>query len=459
METATHALARFASELEFDAIPHEVVSLAKQLVLDTLGTALAATTLCAGCASVAAVALDAGGPPQSTGVGGNKKIAVANAAMMNGAYAHALNYDAYGHEAGHIGVAAVVGPLAVAEAVGPTNGITLLTGVVAAGEVTARIARAIARSKEPLSSKVLGGQYLSYHGVAAGCGRILGLGADQMRSAFGLALMQSAGSRQVVIGGDPPAKAIYGAFPNQAGVTAALLAQAGLDADVDAFSGNAGIFGIATSGSFDAASLIDRLGADYALNTVQFKPWPTSANIAPFIEAALDMLNGADFGCDDIASVVLTGRSEIYDWFEPIAERRKPSNPAAAANSAMFSVAHALAHREVGLAAYTDSGLRDEPALALAERISYSIDDNVKGGRVAVLLRDGRQLALEVVAPLGDPSRPLSSQRIEAKFRDCCAHASFLTPYDVDKVIEMVEGLEYMDDISGLAESLAPRNR
>jgi 2-methylcitrate dehydratase PrpD len=455
VETATHTLARFASELTFDAIPHDVVRLAKQLVLDTLGTALAATTLGVGCANVASVAFDAGGPPQSTGIGRRGKIAAANAALVNGAYAHALNYDAYGHETGHTGVVAVVGPLAVAEAIAPVDGKLFLTGVVVAAEVTARIARAIARSGVPLSPRLLGGQYLGYFGVAAGCGRILGLRVERMRSALGLALMQSAGSRQVVIGGDPPAKAIYGAFPNQAGVTAALLARADLDADVDVFGGTAGVFGIATNGAFDTPSLVDGLGDDYALRAVQFKPWPTSAHVSPFVEAALDIQRDADLADGDIASVTLTGRSEIRDWFEPIAGRRRPSNPAAAANSAMFSVAHALAHRQVGLAAFTDTGLNDDAALKVAERIGYAIDDGMKGGRVTVLLRDGRELTREIGAPLGDASRPLTSDRLEAKFRDCCAHATLISEHGVNRMIDIIRKLEHLDDVSALASLLA----
>jgi 2-methylcitrate dehydratase PrpD len=51
----TEALATFAAMLRFDDLPAEVVATVKRMILDSLGTALAATTLGDGCAESVAV--------------------------------------------------------------------------------------------------------------------------------------------------------------------------------------------------------------------------------------------------------------------------------------------------------------------------------------------------------------------------------------------------------------------
>jgi 2-methylcitrate dehydratase PrpD len=450
-ETFTLQLARFAAELAYDAVPPAVVRLAKQLTLDTLGTALAATQLGAGCREVVDVVRALGGTPESTIIGQRAvKVSAPNAALANGALAHALNYDAGGPETGHTGVVCLAAPLAIAEAAAPVDGRRFLAAVVVAAEVTARLTQAAERGGGQVSPRLLAGQYFGYVGAAAGAGRLLGLDAAAMHSAFGLALMQTAGSRQIIIGGDPPAKAIYGAFPNHAGVLAALLARAGLDAQIDALDGEAGLFGLAAGGRFDAAALTDGLGEHFALTAVQFKPWPVSGHVSPFVEAAIELANRFDLAPAQIAGIELLGSARYRDWFEPVAERRRPANPAAAANSTLFAVAKALAHRTVALADFTAPGLRDEAALMLADRTTYRLDDRATGGVVAVRTVDGRRLEVEVEKPLGNPARPLSQQHLEAKFRDCCSYAP-LSAAEVGALLDFIDHLEDAADVSGFS--------
>ena len=259
----TQTLAERIAALRYEQLPPDVVALGKALVLDTLGTTIAATGLGAACAEVVEVMWRLGGPPESTIVGRVGKVAAPHAAFANGALAHALNYDAVGAETGHTGVACFAAPLALAEAVAPVSGARFITAVIAAAEVTARLSRAASRSTAGVSPRLLAGQYLSYAGAAAGAALVLGLDARGIHNALGLALMQTAGARQVVIAGDPPAKAIYGAFPAQAAVVAARLAEAGVDAAIDAVAAEAGWLKLAGAEDADTAALLDWFGTDW----------------------------------------------------------------------------------------------------------------------------------------------------------------------------------------------------
>ncbi len=448
--TATRRLAHFASSLTYADLPGEAVAIAKRLVLDSLGTALAATTLGDGCREVADAMAALGGTPESTILGRGAKVSMANAAFANGALAHALNYDAVGPTTGHVGAIALTPALAAAEAFAPVDGRTFLAAVAAAAEVTARTISAVANGGGRVSPRILSGQYFGYLGAAAGAGRILGLDAQAMHSAFGLAAMQAAGSRQVLIGGDVPAKAIYAAFPNQVGALAALLARAGLDARFDVLEGEAGLFGIAADGRFDAPTLTADLGRRFLFLDAQFKPWPTSANVAPFIEAAIELNARHHVTPADLQSVELTGASRYRDWFEPVRERRRPANATAAANSAMFVTAKALVHGGVSLRDFTAEGLADEPSLQVADRITYRLDDSVRGGIVKVTTTDGRELVAAIGAPLGDASRPLTDERLEAKFRDCCSYAPSIAPAQAERMIAFVRNLDRAEDVSRL---------
>ena len=421
------------------------------MVLDSLGTALAATTLGDGCRETVTVMRRLGGPAESTILGTRTKVAAPAAAFANGALVHALNYDPIGPDIGHLGVVCLAAPLAVAEAVGGVSGRDFIVASAVACEITARVTASIVHSGRRPSEKYMSGQLLSYFGAAAGAGRLLGLSAAEMASALGLGLMQAAGSRQVVLSGDPPAKAIYGAFPNQAGVIAALLAKEGLGADVDILGEPAGLFAMVYGGAGDTSTLTEGLGKEFLLSNVQFKPWPTSNHVHAFIEAAGEIAHGG-LVADDIAEVDVVAHSHLKPWCEPLDKRRRPDNAAAAGNSILFCVAKSLVHGEVGLADVSAAGLTDAAALAVAERTSYRLDDRIEGALVTVRMRDGRRLESRVAAPLGHASRPVSDERLMMKFRDCCDHAaSPLAPRTVEQFAQMVYDLERLDDVSRLA--------
>jgi 2-methylcitrate dehydratase PrpD len=448
----TEALATFAAALRYDDLPTEVVETIKRMILDSLGTALAATTLGDGCKEAMAVMQRVGGPAESTLLGTGIKVAAPNAAFANGALVHALNYDPIGTTIGHVGVICLAAPLAMAEATGGKSGRDLIVASTAACEITARITEAIARTGRRPSEKFLSGQLLTYFGAAVGAGHILGLDPGGMHSALGLALMQMAGSRQITQDGDPPAKAIYGAFPNQAGVQSALLAEAGLAANIDIFGEPAGLYPVIYDGDGDKTVLTENLGSEYFLTKTGFKPWPTSNQLHPSIEAAANLARDG-IAPGEIATVEITVRHNVEPWCEPIDERRRPANAAAAANSIPFCTAKAFVHGDVRLADFAEAGLADEAALSLSDRTSYHLDDDVTGAMVKVTLADGAERTAHIDQPLGSPTRPISADRLKDKFRDCCSHAtSNLTVPRIESLIETVDNLDALDDVARLTE-------
>jgi 2-methylcitrate dehydratase PrpD len=431
--------------LTYEDVPLDALAKVKYLLLDTLGTTLAATTLGAGCREVVEVMRDVGGNRESTILGFGHKVAAPNAAFANGGLAHALNYDPIGSETGHVGVVCLTAPFAMAEALPRISTRQFLTAATVAAEITARVSAAQARTGKPSSEKFMAGQLFGYFGAAAAAGHLLKLDAEQMHSAFGIALMQASGTMQVVFGGDPPAKAIYGAFPNYGGLLAALLSRAGLGGQCDALEGAAGLYDMFYRGEYREEALFENLGRDFLLMRTSFKPWPTSSLAHPFIEAATKV---AERGIKPLAikSVQVIGDEHIRPWCEPLEERCVPKNAASAGNSVPFAVARALVHGDLLLRDFTAQGIKDEAATAVALRTTYALQRGLKGGVVKVSTNDGQEHEIHIEAPLGDPSRPVPYERLVAKFRDCCHYAVTALPAEqIDQLIALIDNLENED--------------
>ncbi|MCY4583305.1 MAG: MmgE/PrpD family protein [Chloroflexi bacterium] len=459
-EGLTRTVCEYVAASRYDDLPADVVEVAKRLTLDSLGTTLAGGTLGDGGPETAAVVLSSGGNPESTVLGYDKKVSAVMAGLANGAMVHALNYDAIGAEGGHPGAFALTAPLAIAERRGGMSGKDFINALVVGVEVEMRSVIALLRAGVNTKGRFLEGQLLSYVGATLSAGRALELSADQLDSALGLMLMQSSGSRQVVVYGDPPAKGIYAAFPNQGGVLAALLAQEGLGAHCDALEGQAGVFAMFYNGVYDASIITEGLGTTYYTLDSSFKPWPTSGLIHAFIEAGLQLRNDDGIDPDVVVELRLTGHPDSRNWFEPVEERQRPGSAASAANSVYFGAAKALANGAVTLSDFTPEGLGQPEALQLTAKGSHELDASLSphAGIVEVVLRSGATAARRVALPLGHPARPLSREQLVDKFMDCASHAPLpLSEGALESVVDLIDRLEELDDVTAIPEALSRR--
>jgi 2-methylcitrate dehydratase len=71
---------------------------------------------------------------------------------------------------------------------------------------------------------------------------------------------------------------------------------------------------------------------------------------------------------------------------------------------------------------------------------------------VAVTLQDDRMLTTQIQHPKGHPANPLSAVALQDKFEDC-AYGVLERP-DIRQVIELVQGLEQVEDIGMLMDVL-----
>ncbi len=457
------ALSNYAAGVTYEKLPEGVVSALKLILLDTLGTTLAATTLGTGCRELVGVGLRAGGAEECWLLGLAQRVPALFGALVNGGLSHALNYDDVSvGGAGHLGVTSIPAALAVAEKAGGVSGKQFLAALAAGCEVMARIGAGISRAEEGFTeAKPQPTQMPGYFSCAASAGRVLCLTPRQMHSAFALALMQCSGGRQPVLEGRP-AKAIYAAFCNHGGVLSALLSQEGLEADCDVFTGEAGFFKTYYHGRYDRAALLDGLGERFTLLAVGFKPWPTTAAAHPFIQAAIELRLQHGLRPHAIEKVHLRGGDHARTFCEPLATRLRPRTPVQAEDSIPFSVAKALANGTVTLADLQpgSSGLDQPAAVRLAGRTSYSVDSALeRTGVVEVTTEGGQHHAVRVDIPPGHPSRPLSHEQLLEKFMDCAGHSSCpIEKQALEQVVQLIDQLEGVDDVSVIPALLSGRS-
>lgn len=459
-------LAEFAARLRFEDVPRHLVELTRCAVLDTIGAALAGAGLGEGCNEIVEFVIAQSGRPEATIWSKGRKVPATAAAFANAALARALDCDDLMEDPlAHVSVCVVPAALAIAECrERSVSGKELVAALVAGSEIQYRLARAASRRQDATVFPVMvATQVFGYFSAAATAGRLLGLPPDKMESAFGLALMQTAGTEEMVV--HSPAsvgKNIYAAFSVQGGVQSALLAERGVIARGAVMDGAAGLFAAYYGGNYDRALLTRGLGTRFHSAVRCFKFWPGTFVTHPFIEAALRLVAENDIGSDDVAAV----HARVGTWgramSEPLRERRRPPTMAAAMNNLPFIVAKVFANGTITLDDFNEAGRKQPQALAIADRFSYAYEGKLnnprgmEGGSLAVRTKDGRECSVAIGLPRGHSAHSLSFEDIAEKFRRNAAHApAKLGVRQVQQVIECVRRLERLKDVRGLVLGLS----
>jgi 2-methylcitrate dehydratase PrpD len=223
----TRSLAGRASNLGYDDLPGPVREVARQCVLDYLGVAIAGAE-----DPLVRILLDemaeAGGSAQASVIGHSIRLPVLSAALVNGAAAHALDYDDVNMAMpGHPSVAILPGLLALAELKG-SSGREVITAFVAGYETACRIGAALQPGHYNLGFHATA--TVGSFGAAAACARLLGLEAEATAVALGIAGTQAAGLKSQF---GTMCKPFHAGKAAQNGLLAARLAERGFSSRTD----------------------------------------------------------------------------------------------------------------------------------------------------------------------------------------------------------------------------------
>jgi 2-methylcitrate dehydratase PrpD len=454
VEPYSQKVADFVRNLRLADVPQDVVAKAKSVFLDTLGVALASSTMDFG-GMATRVAQKLGGLGTSRLIGSQAKVAAANAVIANGTLAHGLDYDDTLEEAiVHTGCCAGITALAVGEEVG-ASGRAVLEAAIAGTEVMCKVGlvapgRFHARGFHPTA-------LCSTFGAAAAAGKLYGLDAAQWSDAFGLCGSQSSGIIEYLADGTWT-KRFHPAWSSHAGVIATLLAREGFRGPATVFEGQHGFFRcFGGPQEYDFAKLLE-LGRQWEIPRLTFKSYPCGSISHPYMDCALAIKKRYAPAPERVLEIVCrTAEGPVHRLWEPLAEKQRPTTPYGAKFSLPYSIAVMLTRGRAGLEEFTEEAIRDPIVLAMAQKVHYELDPTIDyprhfSGHVRVKLDDGTILEENQPHPRGGLEQPLPPEEIEAKFRANARLA--LSRERAELVMAAVKKLEELPAISALTDLL-----
>ena len=414
MTTAAQTLAEFATQLQYDRIPANVIERAKACVIDTVGACTYGSTL-PWSKMVIAYATQYGTGGQSAILGTGLKVHAPHAALANGALAHAFEMDCLVQPSAgvHPGASLTAPGLAVAQETG-ASGREFLTALIAGGEVMHRIGDASKQSTEHIGFHAPG--VTGAFGGAIVAGRLLKLDAAQMTNALGIAGSLCSGLLEFSKSGGGMVKRLHLGRAAESGVLAASLAKNGFSGPATVLEGKFGYMNVFCHEG-DAARLTAGLGEVWKLLTLTFKRYACHITAHVPVTAALELKDKHQIKADDITSITVAGSEKMVSHHN-IPE---PQDMTMAQYSTPFCVALAFCRDPRDPNSFSEASRVDARIRALCRNVTVEVrketgKDNPLASRVSVKLKDGRDFTLDLQHFPGMPQQPLNYAQLREKF-------------------------------------------
>ena len=405
-------LAQFCVDTRFEDLPAALVEQAKRHILDTFGAALAGAG-----SDVARQARQVfEGEAGSTLVWGtDQRVGAAQATLLNGIAAHALELDDTGgcDHSGAVVLPAVMAALSMSQT--PMNGRELITAVVIGYEIGRRVLEACGSYSAHNGAGWHSTATCGVFGAAAASARILGLDAQQTLAALGIAGSFSGGLWAFIHDGSQ-SKKVHSGRAAEGGLLAARFAQQGITGPTKLFDDVWGGFLKTLAANTAVPEALDaELGHVWKLARCSIKPYAACRGTHSAIDALGLLLDQLQVSADQVEDVQVS----LCGFLQDMCGGQDVSTLPAAQMSLRYALAARLAHGHCRLQAYDDEQRRHPRIAHWMSRIRLEVDPQLsEDGEPVVSVRtvDGRQASLCVEVPLGAPGNPLSDGALEEKF-------------------------------------------
>lgn len=402
-------LITYALNLSYEEIPDQVIAQAKRCFIDWVGAALGAYG-----EPVRSILMETiqelGGREQASIIGVPVKTSVYNAALVNGAMSHVLDYDDT-HLAAllHPSVTVLPAVLAYGEWKG-IDGKDFLLSYVIGVEFVTRISMAMGADHYDAGWHATA--TMGRFGAAAAISKLAGLKKKQFANALGLAGTQASGIRKVF---GTMTKAFHPGKAAADGLLSALLARKGFTSTIDVLEGAKGL-GALMSSAFDAQRGLNGLGREYHIMGVSLKPYASCLYTHPAIDGIIYLRNRHRITPDQVTAIHCRVSKFCFD----AACLAEPRDGLEGKFSTYYCAAIALIEGKAGEDLFNSEKTKD-PTIKEVMRL-VSIEENQalsdREADVLINLGDGRSLHHNVTSPKGSPDHPLTNDDVEDKFRN-----------------------------------------
>jgi 2-methylcitrate dehydratase PrpD len=441
-EGLTRTIARFITQVDTASIPQEDFDQAKVALLDWLAVLLAGKDEPLVTKLIRFGAL-MGGNAQATILGHGSKTNVSQAALINGAMSHALDYDdSMAQFQGHPTVTLYPGLLALSEWK-EKNGRDLLSAYIIglkAGVVIGACAGA-----EHYGAGWHGTSTIGRFASAAGCARLMGLTEQETVYALGIAGTQASGLKRVF---GTMCKPYHAGRASQVGLEAALLAADQFTSAEDILEGADGFFQLLKGK--ENVKAVASLGQTWETNKLAQKYHASCHGTHSAIEVVLNMVRKDNLTVPDIKSITVhTTQTAVA-----IAGKKTPKTGLEGKFSIYYCVANALLRGDTGMQAFTDEKVNDPEIKPLMEKITVEAvpDSNLLGlsARVEVETLSGKRLEgfSDILNEI--PELDLKRQKVRMKFMDLCS--PLWDGKQAEEIAKTILALEEVNNMKALME-------
>ena len=442
--TVTEKLARFVVDTQYDDLPPKTVNYARELALSNLGSMVWGATLPAG-KIVIKLIKEMGGVPEAGVIGGGFKTSAPNAALANGNFVHAAEWE--GDSRPEMVSAMTLFPVVfpVAEKLG-LSGKDVLEATIIGHEIQSRIGLACLPATERgfFAVPVFGN-----FGAAVVTAKLLKLDVEQIKVALGLAASQAAGTLRQH---STMAHFVETGFACRNGVMAALLAGEGFNADTNILEdSDRGLgFGSAVAGKegYHVEKVTAGLGQEFRFDLIDTKYFPCHSYQQRVLEAALHLVSAHNISGEEVASVTVEMKPAIaheIDWPDP--PDREHSRV-----SVQHGIAGVLLERKVTGDTFTEEKRVDPGFIEARSKVKAVVHPEWESGPdfeiVTIRLKDGQEHSVKWATWKGHHTSPLTTGELLAKYK--VATGDTLSPGQTDRSAELVLNLETLKDVSEL---------
>ena len=438
MPTITQKIAHWACNLKYADLPPDAIDAAKRFLYDTLGCAIGGYQV-HDCKMFLEHYRSLGQPGDCTVVGAGDKMNVVAASMLNALMTRAMDYnDIYWKQDPSHPSDLASAPLAIAEWK-HMSGQDLILGLVLGWDITMRLCHiGLPGIRER------GWHHATLMGYAAPvvAGKMLGLTAEQMQHAIGIASCHSFTLGCAVAGKLTMMKNTVSPMATRDGVEAALLAQRGYTGPEGVIEGKEGMEHCLGEG-WDYSWITDKLpggtgvspvnntggtpvpqneGHGWMITQCGMKSFPIEALMHSPVSSTLHLVKEHGLTPENIKEIRIDSISRAADILSDPA-KYKPESKESADHSLPYCIAAAVTDGMVTPKQFKDDRLWDERLRAQMRKVKVVANDEFERAfpakqctRVTITTTDGRELVNERDIPKGDPRDPMTLEELEIKF-------------------------------------------
>ncbi len=439
----TKILARFVAKTEKSDIPSHVFDHARVAFKDWLGVTFAGKDdpLVEKLIKFADLM---GANKQATLLGHGMKKTACQAALINGAASHVIDYDdTLEHFLGHPSVTIFPSILALSEWM-EKSGSDFLAAYIIGLKVGAVVGAC--GGIEHYMSGCHPTSTLGHFASAAACANMLGLDEKQSANALGIAGTQASGLK---ISFGTMSKAFHAGKASQSGLMAALLARDGFTGAEDVIEGNHGFFKV-FQGSVNK-DVVNTIGKTWEIENLAQKYHASCHATHSPIEASRAIAHKEKIEPKDIKTVRIFSSELALS----AASKMEANTGLEGKFCIPYCVANALLNENTGMQAFTEEKVKDRAIRDFMKKISVNQTQDFQAleARVEIETDSGKSYTAVSDILKAIPELKEKKSKISAKFIDLCTPVlGNQTTAALETAVDSLETIDNMQTLVGSAQ-------